>query len=66
MFNFCVVSVIQYNTEMKHYYQKIVEQSKTKMSTVNIIRNKSVAKLARMFAVIKRQTLYIDNLKYVA
>ena len=63
MFNLCAVSAIQHNTEMKQYYQKRVVQGKNKMSTVNIIRNKS---LARMFAVVKRQTPYVDNLKYTA
>ena len=63
MFNLCAVSAIQHNTEMKQYYQKRVEQGKNKMSTVNIIRNKLIA---RMFAVVKRQTPYVDNLKYAA
>lgn len=63
MFNLCAVSAIQHNTEMKQYYQKRVEQGKNKMSTVNIIRNKLIA---RMLAVVKRQTPYVDNLKYAA
>ena len=33
------------------------------MSTVNIIRNKL---LARVFAIIKRQTPYVDTMKFVA
>ena len=33
------------------------------MSTINIIRNKLIA---RIFAVVKRQTPYVNILKYVA
>ena len=63
IFNLCAVSAIQHSTEMKQYYQKRVDQGKNKMSTVNIIRNKLIA---RMFAVVKRGTPYVDNLKYAA
>mgnify|MGYP003991232405 FL=1 len=59
----CAISAIQHNPEMKVYYQKRVEQGKSKMSTVNIIRNKLIA---RVFAVVKRQTPYVDILKYAA
>ena len=61
--NMCAISAIQHNPEMKVYYQKRVEQGKSKMSTVNIIRNKLIA---RVFAVVKRQTPYVDILKYAA
>ena len=61
--NMCAISAIQHNPEMKLYYQKRVEQGKSKMSTVNIIRNKLIA---RVFAVVKRQTPYVDTLKYAA
>ncbi len=33
------------------------------MSTINIIRNKLIA---RVFAVIKRQTPYVDTMKFAA
>lgn len=61
--NMCAISAIQHSPEMKSYYQKRVAQGKNKMSTVNIIRNKLVA---RMFAVVKRQTPYVDLLKFAA
>jgi transposase len=54
---------IQYNQEMKIYYNKRIEEGKSKMSTINIIRNKL---LARVFAVINRQTPYVDVMKYIA
>lgn len=59
----CAKSAIQYNPEMKAYYKRRLEQEKNKMSTLNIIRNKL---LARMFAVVKRGTPYVNTMKYVA
>lgn len=47
---------IQYNEELKTYYQARVAEGKSKMSVLNIIG----AKLVKiMFAVVKRQTPYI-------
>ncbi len=62
LLNMCAISAIQCNPEMKLYYQRRIEQGKHKMSTINIIRNKLVA---RIFAVVNRGTDYVDVLKYV-
>ncbi|MCU7693306.1 IS110 family transposase [Haoranjiania flava] len=51
-------SAIQYDKELKEFYLKRVADGKSKMSTINIVRNKIIH---RMFAVIKRQTIYIEN-----
>jgi len=51
-------SAIQYDKELRNYYLKRIENGKSKMSTINIVRNKI---LYRMFAVIKRQTPFIEN-----
>lgn len=59
----CAVSAIQYNPEMKQYYNRRVEEGKNKMSVINIIRNKI---LARIFAVVARGTPYVNMLKYAA
>ena len=59
----CAISAIQFNPEMKAYYQKRVLEGKNKMSTINIIRNKIIA---RVFAVVKRQTPYVDTMKFAA
>jgi transposase len=61
--NMCAISAIQHNPEMKLYYQNRVLKGKSKMSTVNIIRNKLIA---RVFAVVKRQTPYVDTFKFAA
>jgi transposase len=61
--NMCAISAIQHNPEMRLYFKKRTLEGKNKMSTVNIIRNKLIA---RVFAVVKRQTPYVDILKYAA
>ena len=63
LLDLCAKSAIQYNSEMRMYYQKRVSEGKNKRSTINIIRNKL---LSRMFAVIKRNTPYVDVYKYAA
>lgn len=51
-------SAIQYDKELREYYLKRTEAGKSKMSTINVVRNKI---LYRMFAVIKRQTPFLEN-----
>lgn len=51
---------VRYNHDLKNYYQTRVSEGKSKMSVLNIIG----AKLVKiMFAVVKRQTPYIEHLK---
>lgn len=63
LLDLCAKTSIQHNTEMRSYYEKRIEKGKNKMSTVNIIRNKLVA---RMFAVVNRNEPYVDTMKYIA
>lgn len=63
LLDLCAKSSIQFNEEMKSYYIARVSKQKNKMSTINIIRNKI---LARIFAVVKRETPYVDLMKYAA
>ena len=51
-------TAIQYDKELKEYYLRRTAACKSKMSTINIVRNKI---LYRMFAVIKRQTPIVAN-----
>lgn len=51
-------TAIQYDKELREYYLRRTADGKSKMSTINIIRNKI---LYRMFAVIKRQTPFSEN-----
>ena len=64
LLNMASLSVIQRRGEFQQYYEKrISEKGKNKMSTLNIIRNKIVF---RVFAVIKRETPYVDLYKFAA
>jgi len=56
-------SAIQHNVEMRLYYNKRIEEGKSKMSTINIIRNKL---LSRIFAVVKRDSPYVNTMSYAA
>ncbi len=51
-------SAIQYDKELKSFYERRIAIGKSKKSTINIVRNKI---LYRMFAVIHRQTPFIEN-----
>ncbi len=53
---------IQYDPEIKAYYENRVAAGKNKMSTLNIVRNKIVY---RMFAVVSRQSEYQKEWKPV-
>jgi GTPase Era involved in 16S rRNA processing len=59
----CATSAKQFNPEMKMYYQRRIAEGKNQMSTLNIVRNKI---LARIFAVVQRGTPYVDTYKFAA
>lgn len=59
----CAISSIQHNSEMKLFYERRVASGKNGMSTINIIRNKLIA---RMFKVVQRKTPYINIHQYAA
>ncbi|UJH92699.1 IS110 family transposase [Antarcticibacterium sp. 1MA-6-2] len=61
LLHLCAASAIQCNPEMKAYYQRRLDKGKNKMSTLNIIRNKL---LARAFAVAERGTPYVNTMGY--
>jgi transposase len=64
LLNLAAMSVIQCRGEYQQYYNKRVnEKGKNEMSTLNIIRNKIVY---RVFAVVKRETPYVDLYRFVA
>ena len=49
-------TAIRHDPELKAYYERRVSEGKSKMSTINIVRNKLIY---RMFAVVRRQSSYI-------
>ncbi len=56
LLNLASGSAIQADPELKAYYKRRTEAGKSKMSTLNIIRNKLIN---RVFAVVKRGTPYV-------
>lgn len=63
LLNMCARSSINCNPEMKIYFKNRKAKGDNGMSIMNIIRNKLIA---RIFAVVKRNTPYVDILKYAA
>jgi len=63
LLNLCACTAIQCSPEMKAFCQRRLEMGKNKMSTLNIVRNKL---LARALAVVNRGTPYVDTMKYAA
>ena len=60
LLNMAAFTAIQFDPELKMYYLNRVEKGKSKMSTINIVRNKIVH---RVFAVVKRGTPYVSFTK---
>jgi transposase len=56
LLNLAATCAIRCDEELKNYYQRKVGEGKNKMSCINAIRAKLVA---RMFAVVKRQSPYL-------
>ncbi len=63
LLNLCACTAIQCSPEIKAFYNRRLEMGKNKMSTLNIVRNKL---LARAFAVVGRGTPYVNTMKYAS
>jgi transposase len=63
LLNLAAGSAIQSDPELKQYYLRRLSLGKSKMSTLNIVRNKL---LHRVFAVVKRQTPFVEIGKWAA
>lgn len=57
----CAISAINHNAEIKDYYNRKIKEGKHKMCVINAVRNKI---LARIFAVVQRQTPYVDTHRF--
>ena len=57
----CAMTAIKYDPQLKEYYQKKKEEGKNGMLVLNNIRCKIIS---RVFAVINRQTPYINTYKF--
>jgi transposase len=63
MLHIAALTAAHTDKEMIAYFQKRIQGGKSKMYTLNVIRNKI---LARVFAVVKRGTKYVDLMNYAA
>lgn len=63
LLNLASGSAIQADPEIKAYYKRRIEAGKSKMSTLNIVRNKLIN---RVFAVVKRGTPYVPLHQFAA
>ena len=63
LLNLAASTAIQADPELRAYYTRRVEKGKSKMSTLNIVRNKL---LHRVFAVVKRGSSYVEIHKWAA
>ena len=63
LLNMCARSAIQFDPELKIYFERRTEAGKDKMNSLNAVRNKL---LYRVFAVIKRGTPYVNTHAYAA
>lgn len=61
LLDMCAKTALQHDVQIKEYYQKKVKEGKEKMCAVNAVRNKI---LARVFAVVNRQTPFVDTHKF--
>lgn len=61
LLHLCAMSAIQYDAELKAYYERKVMEGKNKMSVLNAVRNKLVL---RIFAVVRDGRNWVENYKY--
>lgn len=61
LFHMCAVGAISRKGELRDYYLRKVAEGKNKMSVINAVRNKLVA---RIFAVVRDNVMYQKNYKY--
>jgi len=63
LLNMAAMNVTNKKGEYRQYYLRRQEMGKNNMSSLNIIRNKIIA---RVFAVVKRQSPYVDLMNFAA
>lgn len=63
LMDLCAKSAIQHDPQLKAYYQRKLKEGKEKMSVINAVRNKIIA---RVFAVVNRQSPFVDTYKFAA
>jgi hypothetical protein len=57
------IAAIRVDPELRQYYKRRIEEGKPKMSVINMIRNKM---LARIFSTVQRGTPFVTMSKFAA
>ena len=63
LLNMCAMTAIRYDKEIASYYERKLSEGKPKMLVINNIRGKL---LARVFAVINRETPFVNTCKFAS
>ena len=63
LLNMCAIVAIRHDKELKNYYERKVNEGKNKMLVINNVRCKL---LARVFAVINRNSPFINTFKFAS
>ena len=63
MLHLAAMCAIHTDAELREYYCRRLAEGKSKMTVINIVRNKIIA---RVFAIVKRGTPFVDIKRYVA
>ena len=63
LLNMCAIVAIRHDKELKTYYTRKVEEGKAKMLVINNVRGKLIA---RAFAVINRNSPFINTFKFAS
>lgn len=62
MLHLAAICAIRTDSELREYYHRRLAEGKARMATVNIVRNKVIA---RVFTVIKRGTPFVNIKRYI-
>jgi transposase len=63
LLNMCAMAAVRHDKELKTYYDRKVNEKKSKMLVINNVRCKL---LARVFAVINRKTPFVNTCKFAS
>ena len=63
LLHLAAMTAIHFDTELREYYIRRQTEGKSKMAVINIVRNKLIA---RVFAVVKRGTPFVDTRKFAS
>lgn len=63
LLHLCAMAALQWDAEIKTYYNRKTGEGKNKMSVINAIRNKLIQ---RIFAVVRDDRMFVENYAYTS